>query len=82
MTRNTLDRMIDAQMDVMIIVNPKSSPKSKSGIQVPNPVPKSRSQILNPKSRGNELGLGLTLHIILQATHKSSNNNNNGVYFH
>ena len=61
MTRNTLDRMIDAQMDFMIIVNPKSSPKSKSGIQVPNPVPKSRSQILNPKSRGNGLGLGLTL---------------------
>ena len=35
-----------------IIVKPKSSPKSKSKIQF---------KILNPKSRGKELGLGLTL---------------------
>ena len=33
----------------------------QSQIRVPGPGPKCKSQILNPKSRGKELGLGLTL---------------------
>ena len=34
------------------IVKPKSSPKSRSQIQVPNPGPKFKSPVQNPKSKG------------------------------
>ena len=53
------------------IVKPKSSPKSKSQCQVPNPGPefKSQIQVPNPKSKVQRKGTGTGAdNIILQAT--------------
>ena len=55
-----IEKGIDSALKI-VIVKPKSIPKSKSEIQIPKPGPKSKSQIQNAKSRGKGMGLGLTI---------------------